>query len=291
MNNKPTIVFFGTPHFAVQTLEALEAAQLLPDIVITAPDKPAGRGLLLKPSPVKEWAEDREIPVLEPESLKKDSETLDLLYNSEWDLFIVSAYGKILPKAIIDLPAHGTLNVHPSLLPRFRGASPIESQILENEQNTGVTIMLMDEELDHGPVLAQASVTPEEWPLTAPLLDELLGHVGGELLTETIPTWIAGEITPEAQNHDKATYTRKIEKADGEIDLTDDGYQNYLKYCAYSGWPGTFFRHIKNDGDMIRVKITDATFEDGAFIPRLVVPEGKKETEYTTFLNNVGSSA
>lgn len=274
--------FFGTSRFAVYTLEALENAGLLPDIVVTAPDKPAGRGLELKASPVKEWALERALPVLQPESLKKESEALDLLKNSEWDLFIVSAYGKLLPKEILEVPRKGTLNVHPSLLSKFRGASPIESQILADEKDVGVTIMLMDEEMDHGPIVAQASVTPEAWPLKATLLEEMLGTIGGELLAESIPVWMEGGITPEEQNHAQATFTRKIEKADGEISLSGDAYQNYLQYCAYDGWPGTYF-FVEKNGKKIRVKITDATYENGAFASLKVIPEGKKEVNYKDF--------
>ncbi len=284
-------VFFGTPVFAVYTLNALEAAGIVPSIIVTAPDKPAGRGLELTPPPVKLWAEERDIPVLQPESLRKENETTMLLKNSEWDVFIVAAYGKILPADILSLPRRGTLNVHPSLLPKFRGPSPIESQILADEKNTGVSIMVLDEEVDHGPVVAQASVTPEEWPLRASLLEEMLATIGGELLAETYAPWINGSISAEPQTHQEATFTKKIEKADGELSLADDGYQNYLKYCAYDGWPGVFFMHEKNSGEKIRVKITDATYQDGAFVPLKVIPEGKKEIDYETFLRSVSPSS
>lgn len=271
----PTIVFFGTPHFAVYVLEELATLGIEPDIAVTAPDRPAGRGMKLQSPPVKEWSEANDIPVLQPESLKKESDALSLLQNSDWDLFIVAAYGKILPKNIIDLPRRGVLNVHPSLLPRFRGASPVESQILEDEKETGVSIMLIDEEMDHGPLVAQASIEPEEWPIRASILEELLAREGGKLLAEAIPPWLSGEIEATEQDHDKATFTRKIEKQDGEINLDDDGYQNYLKFCAYDGWPGTFFF---KDGK--RIKITNAEYKNGAFTPLRVIPEGKKEIDY-----------
>jgi len=279
-----TSIFFGTPRFAVYTLQSLEEAGILPDVVVTAPDKPAGRGLQLKEPPVKEWALARDIPVLQPANLKEESEAMNLIRNSEWDIFIVSAYGKLLPKDILALPKYGTLNVHPSLLPRFRGASPIESQILADERETGVTIMLMDEEMDHGPILAQASVTPEEWPLKARVLEEMLATIGGELLAETLVPYMGQKIPLEPQDHSKATLTKKIEKADGEISLADDPYQNYLKYCAYDGWPGVFFIYEKNAGQKIRVKITDAEYKNGVFTPLKVIPEGKKEIPYQTFL-------
>lgn len=277
-------VFFGTPEFAVDTLTALENANLLPDVIVTNPDKPAGRGLHVQPTPVKTWAQEREIPVLTPPSLKESSDELDIILNSEWDVFSVSAYGGLLPKEILELPKKGTLNVHPSLLPRYRGATPIESQILNDEKTVGVTIMLMDEELDHGPIVSQASITPEDWPLKSSMLRDLLGSVGGELLAETIPPWLKGEITAEDQDHTQATFTKKLKKEDGELKLSDDGYANYLKFCAYDQWPGTYF-FIEKDGKKIRVKITDALYKDRSFVPLKVIPEGKKEIMYEQFIS------
>lgn len=277
------IAFFGTPDFAVYVLEELVGAGIEPSVIVTAPDRPAGRGLEMKMPPVKEWALDQNIPVLQPESLKDENDALDLLTNSEWDLFIVAAYGKILPKSIIDLPRRGVLNVHPSLLPRFRGASPVETQILEDEKETGVTIMQIDEQMDHGPIVAQASITPEDWPVRASILEELLAREGGKLLAEAIPPWLNEEFEASAQDHNKATFTKKIKKEDGEIDLHADGYQNYLKFCAYDEWPGTFFF---KDGK--RIKITDAEYQNlpdrqvgGVFTPLKVIPEGKKEIDYS----------
>ena len=277
MKNKPntSIAFFGTPEFAVYVLEELKVSGIEPDIVVTAPDRPAGRGLQLQASPVKEWAIDADIPTLQPESLKKESDALSLLQNSEWDLFIVAAYGKILPASIINLPRRGVLNVHPSLLPRFRGASPIETQILKDEKETGVSIMLIDKEMDHGPIVAQASIAPEEWPFPARMLEELLAREGGKLLAEAIPPWVSGDIEAVEQEHDKATFTEKIKKEDGEISLDDDAYQNWLKFNAYDGWPGVYFFT-----DEKRIKITDAEYKNGVFTPLKIVPEGKKEMDY-----------
>lgn len=299
--NDQAMVFFGTPEFAVYTLNALEEGGIVPDIIVTTPDKPAGRGLELKSSPVKKWALERDIPLLQPYSLKPtndaqnqdivraNEEAMDLLTNSEWDLFIVSAYGKILPKEILNLPRKGTLNVHPSLLPKFRGASPIESQILNDEKTVGVSIMLLDEELDHGPILAQASITPDdvpaktEWPLPARALEQLLATTGGELLVEVISPWLDDTLKAEAQKHDRATFTQKIEKEDGEILLDDDGRKNYLKYLAYDVWPGVFF-FVEKGSKKIRIKITEAKYENNTFIPIKVIPEGKKEILFTDFV-------
>lgn len=280
-----TIVFFGTPVFATAVLDELAAAMITPSLIVTAPDAPKGRKLILTSSEVKVWAENHNVLVLQPTSLNDGAEIAPLL-NTEWDLCIVAAYGKKLPPEILSLPKHGALNVHPSLLPQFRGASPVRSAILEDARETGVTIMLMDAELDHGPILAQARVeiAPEDWPPRATILEQLLACAGGELLAETIPLWIAGKIIPEEQKHDKATLSQKITKDMGQIDLADDPYKNLLKIRAYDGWPGTYFIHPRKGKD-IRVKIMDAKLaDDGALQILRVVPEGKREMSYDDFV-------
>lgn len=269
------IAFFGTPKFAVYVLEELEKAGVVPALIITAPDKPAGRGLVLTPPPVKDWAITRDIAFLQPASLKKEDPDLDILLNTEWDLFIVAAYGKILPEALVNTPVHGTLNVHPSLLPKFRGASPIESQILADERTVGVSIMKLDKEMDHGPIVSQASITLDAWPMRARELEELLAREGGALLAESLAPYLSRELQPTEQDHSAATFTRKISKEDGQIDLSADGYQNYLKYCAYDEWPGTFFF---KDGK--RIKIVSVELKNGSFKPLRVIPEGKKEQDW-----------
>jgi methionyl-tRNA formyltransferase len=271
------IVFFGTPRFAVFVLDALKSAGIVPALIVTVPDKPQGRGLVLTPPDVKVWAEKHEVPYLQPSALKVSDPDFELLMNSEWDLFIVAAYGKILPQSVLDLPARGTLNVHPSLLPKFRGASPVESQILADERTVGVSIMQLDAQMDHGPIVAQASITLESWPMRASDLEELLATEGGALLAESIPLYLKNELPLTEQDHALATFTKKIEKADGELDLSADGYQNYLKYCAYEGWPTTYFF---KDGK--RIKINEAVLENGQFRPLRVTPEGKKEQDWIT---------
>lgn len=278
------IVFFGTPEFAVDILEGLTAADITPTLVVTSPDMPKGRKLILTPPDVKLWALEHDIELIQPNSLKDDP-ALDLILNTEWDLFIVASYGKIIPKAILDIPKYGTLNVHPSMLPRFRGASPIRSAILEDQRDAvGVSIMLLDEEMDHGPLIAQASVTIDEWPPHALILEKLLAHEGGKLLAEVIPLWIRGEITPEEQDHDRATFCGKITKDMGEIDLKDDPYKNLLKIRAFEGWPGTYFFTKKNE-KRTRVKIIDAELTpDNSLQINTVIPEGKNEMPYADFL-------
>jgi methionyl-tRNA formyltransferase len=265
---EPTIAFFGTPKFAVFVLEELEKAGIVPDIIVTQPDRPAGRGLEIQEPPVKSWALERSVRVIQ------DLSTFHFPL-STFDLFIVVAYGKILSKEILALPHKGTLNVHPSLLPKFRGPSPIESQILADDPECGVSIIELDDEVDHGPIVAQASVTPEGWPVRASILEEMLAREGGRLLAEAIPPYMEGSIVPEPQDHARATFTKKISKEDGLLDLSANGYQNYLKFCAYDEWPGTFFF---KDGK--RIKIVDAVLDNGLFKPLRVIPEGKKEQNW-----------
>ncbi len=283
----PKIAFFGTPQIAVWVLEELEKQEIVPTLVVTNPDAPQGRKLILTPPPVKVWADARNIPVLQPTTLRSE-EIHTALTHGAYDLFIVAAYGKIIPQSILDIPKSGTLNVHPSLLPALRGASPIRSAILGDIRETGVTIMCMDAELDHGPILAQerATFAPSEWPLRGHILDELLARAGGRLLANIVPKWLAGSITPIEQDHTAATFCTKITKEMGKINHADDPYQNLLKIRAFDGWPGTYF-FVEKQGREIRVKIVDAELNaDRSLNITRVVPEGKKEMSYEDFLRN-----
>ncbi|OGZ10210.1 MAG: methionyl-tRNA formyltransferase [Candidatus Lloydbacteria bacterium RIFCSPHIGHO2_02_FULL_51_22] len=272
--------FFGTDEFSVIILEELKNAGLLPARIVTATDKKMGRGMRLTPPPVKLWAQKNNISFLQPEKL--DDGFFFELSTCNLQLFIVASYGKIIPKKILDIPTHSSLNVHPSLLPLYRGPSPLETQILDGAGETGVTIMKMDEEMDHGPILAQrelGQVSSFKFQVaTCTELHDALAHLGGALLAETIPKWLAGEITPQEQEHEKATYTKKITKADGLISLDDDAEKNYRKFRAYTPWPGLYFFH--ND---LRVKITDAGLEDGKFVIKKVIPAGRREMRYEDF--------
>lgn len=308
--DNPAIAFFGTSDIAVQALEHLHEADLTPALIVTAPDRPKGRGLALSPSPVKEWALLHGIPVIEPEALGDIPPELEKAPSGEpWDVFVVVSYGRMIPRKILDLPLRGALNVHPSLLPKLRGPSPLESAILEDMRETGVTIMLLDEEMDHGPIVSQARITVEDWPPKALMLEKLLGDVGGELLVEAIVPWINGDIMEEKQDDDVATYTRKFTKEDGLIDLSGDPYANFRKIQAFSERPGTYFfvypersRGAEKNlpapqskasrqagGKKIRVKIADAEYlpaqagKGGVLTITRVIPEGKKEMDYEDF--------
>ncbi len=278
---QPQFVFFGTPEFAIIILEELELKGLLPALVVTAPDKPKGRKLVITPSEVKLWANARNIPVLTPAKLK-DEEFVAEMSKSKWDLFVVAAYGKIIPKNILEMPSHGVLNVHPSLLPKFRGSSPIESAILSDEKFTGVTIMLLDEEMDHGPVLAQRERIRNVWPPKGSELTRDLAHFGGSLLGDIIPEWMNG-LKAFPQDHARATFTKKISKEDGLIDVSGDALMNYKKIRAYDEWPGAYF-FIERSGKQMRVRITEAELVNNELKITRVVPEGKKEMSYEDFL-------
>lgn len=278
--NKNKIAFFGTDEISVYVLEELFKANIKIDLIVSTPDTKQGRGMKLTPTPTKLWAEKNNVPIIQPEKLdsnfvKKITEITD------WNLFIVTSYGKIVPKIVLDIPIHKTLNVHPSLLPLYRGATPIESAMLDDKLETGVTIMRIDEGVDSGPILKQESISFKEggWK-TKPEVAEILARAGGKLLAETIPSWINGDIQEKEQDHDMATFTKKISKSDGELDINEENSRkNYLKYLAYQPWPGVFFFR---DGK--RVKITEVIFDNGEFKILKVIPEGKKELDYKTFI-------
>jgi methionyl-tRNA formyltransferase len=280
---------------AVYVLDELKRGGITPSVIITAPDRPAGRRLILTPPLAKVWAEENFISTFQPETLKDEMAIRIIKNEGPWDLFIVAAYGNIIPKEVLDIPKYGALNVHPSLLPRLRGASPTQTAILK-EDETGVTIMLIDEEVDHGPIIAQDKVKSwEDWlaspkrseggPPKASELEEILARRGGQMLVEIIPKWIEEKLEAREQDNKKANYTKKIIKEDGFIDLADDPLENYLKIQAYDMWPRAYFFTEKND-KKIRVVITDAEMKEGKLIIKKVIPEGKKEMSYKDFLNN-----
>ncbi len=272
-------VFFGTSRISVILLEELKSNfGIIPSLIITAPSRPAGRKQEMTPPPAKIWADQNDIPALQPEKLNEES-LIKVL--KDYKLFIVASYGKIIPQIILDIPEYGTLNVHPSLLPKYRGPAPIQGQILNNEKEVGATIMLMDALMDHGPILAQKKIDFGETQFPAPYddVEETLAMESAALLAETLPRWLKKKIVPQEQDHDLATYTKMLEKSDGEISLADDGRKNYLKYLAYQHWPKVFFFFKKGD-QRFRAIVTKARYADGKFVVERVIPEGKKETDY-----------
>ena len=281
------IAFFGTPELARIVLEELAQAGIRPTLVVANPDALVGRQAVMTAPPTKVWALENDIPIIQPASLS-DATSLPEFTSAPWDLFIVAAYGKLIPQWLLDIPKHGTLNVHPSLLPQFRGASPIRSAILQNIRNTGVSIMVLDAQLDHGPVVAQmkTDIPAEHWPVPGLVLEEGMAHQGGALLASIIPDYLAGKLTPTEQDHTKATFCSKIEKCMSELTINphhlptgNDAYQTLLKIRAFDGWPETFFRH---EGKRIKIKHANLA-ADGTLLITRIVPEGKNETDWSSY--------
>ncbi|NVN96920.1 methionyl-tRNA formyltransferase [Candidatus Nomurabacteria bacterium] len=270
-------IFFGTPIVASKTLGILKEKGYIPRLIVTSPDKPSGRGLLMHETPVALWAKENNIECLKPEKL-----TEEFINNlEETELNIVVAYGKIIPEILINKPELGTINIHYSLLPKYRGASPLEACLLNGDEETGVSIQQMEYKLDSGPILREERIdigindTKEE-------LRETLINLGANVLCDILPEIKNKKINPKPQDESLATFCKKIKKEDGELDLKGEARENWNKYRAYSDWPGTFF-FIHKDGKKIRIKIKWASYQNNSFTIKRVVPEGKKEINYEEF--------
>lgn len=281
--------FFGSSDFSVTVLEVLKENHLLPNLIITIEDKFLGRGMKLKYEEVKVWAKKEAIPCLQLKTLKTEESKDEILkyFLDGADFFLVTHYGKMIPKNILDIPKHGTLNIHPSLLPRLRGPSPIKSAIL-GEKETGVTIIKLDAEMDHGPILAQEKIITSIWPPYEEELSKSLAILGGELFTRILPVWLNGEISGVEQKHDEATFCKKIEKIDALLNLDDDAELNLRKIRAYHKWPGAYFYYENVEGKK-RIVVRSAKIENDRLVLERIVPEGKKEMGYEDFLRGIKS--
>jgi methionyl-tRNA formyltransferase len=231
-------VFMGTPQFAVVILESLlqNSYQIL--AVYTQPDKAAGRGRPVVSSPVKKLALERQIAIIQPETFES-SEIVDRLASFQPELIVVTAFGFVLPLKVLSLPKFACLNVHPSLLPRHRGPSPVANSILCGDELTGVTIMLMDAGLDTGPILAQEKVGIS-FADTTGSLGAKLADVGARLLLQTLPGWVGGDLKPQAQDESQATYSKLITGKDAEIDWRLSALELWRMVKAYNPWPGCY---------------------------------------------------
>lgn len=287
MEHNFRFVFFGTGPLAESVLASLYRAGYVPDLLVTKPDAPQGRHLQVTPPNIKIWADMKNISVYQPESLKElppDSP----LHEGGFDIFIVASYGKFIPDELLDLPKKGVLNVHPSLLPKYRGPSPIESALLDGVLTTGVSIIQLDNEMDHGPILAQSAFIIDP-TATSGTLEVECGQLGGELLVQSIQHYLDGTLIPKEQNHEEATVCKKITKELGEITLTTNAAEVQRKFRALTPWPSLYF-FIDHKDRRIRVKVTQVdlnligtdTLVAGDIILS-VIPEGKHEMSFEDF--------
>ena len=306
MSGPTRIVFMGTPEFAVPSLQALlghagaHGWQLV--AVATQPDRRAGRGKKLVAGPVKELASSHHVEILQPASLRKEPETVDRLEALAPDLLVVAAYGLLLPKRVLEIPTFGSINVHASLLPAYRGASPISAALLDGLQETGVSIMLMDEGLDTGPVLSQRRCPIAVDDTTGSLSDKL-AQVGAEQLLETLPAWLAGTLvaTDQARLPGEISHCRLIAKQDGAIDWTQPATRIERMTRAYDPWPSAFTQSAGRNLRILAAEVIAGNAApgevlatergpaigtgDGLLLLRMVQPAGKRPMDARSFVN------
>jgi len=297
------IAFMGTPTFAVPALGALlESPDFDVQTVITQPDKPIGRSGKPQPSPVRVLAEKRGVPVLTPERVKKNEELLAQLRAMNLDAIVVVAYGKILPQGLLDIPTMGVVNVHASLLPKHRGASPIVGSILAGDTTTGVTIMKLVLEMDAGPIIATSTPLPIQPTDTTETLTHKLAELGAETLLESLPHYLAGAITPTEQDHTQATFVKLLSKEDGHINWQNQAQLIARQIRAYNPWPTAFTGSTAQPIKILEAEVMDkvtnmpgtvwqtedgypAVTADGGSLKLLVVhPAGKKPMSGSDFL-------
>lgn len=292
------VVFMGSPDFAIPTLKALAEKYTIVGVV-TQPDRPAGRKRELKSPPVKELAQELGLPFIQPAHLK-DAEALQQLQAWAPDLIVVAAFGQILRQVVLDIPTHGCLNVHASLLPRWRGAAPINAAILHGDEVSGVTIMKMDTGLDTGPMLSKSEIhlSPDE---TGGSLSSKLSIMGGKLLIDTLPAYIGGELVPQPQDDSQSTYVKMLKRTDGELDFSKPAISLERMVRAYSPWPGTYMLWGNQRLKIHKVRVDSATSpgvgvfsiqegypavgtSDGLLILDKVQPAGKRTMPGELFL-------
>ena len=256
------IVFFGTPEFAIPSLRALAQDERFSIIaVVTRPDEPAGRGLASAPPVLKREAERLGLPVYQPESLS-DKTTFDHLHAFNADMFVVVAYGRILPSPILSLPSRGVINVHPSLLPLYRGPSPIQTAILNGDAASGVSVILLEQgSVDAGPILAQSQCAVPSHATYASFSEDLSRTAAG-LLPDTIAGYVSGAITPQPQRHEDATITKFITRTDGELDAHAPARNLERRVRAFAPWPGTYTTFRGKRLKVLAAQVADESFSD-----------------------------
>lgn len=278
-------VFFGSFRLSADILEAyINGGGTPPVAVVCSPDRPAGRKKIMTPPAIKKMILEKGWPItiLQPESLAEISETLQA---TQSDFFVVMGYPKILPKEILSIPPLGTLGVHPSLLPLYRGASPIQSALLDGVNETGITLYHMDEKMDHGGIIShlQFSIAHDE---TNASLEKKCAQLAAELLIKTLPEFISGKITPQEQNHAQATFTRKFTTADAEVDMVKNTPRDiYNKIRAFTPEPGVWTMNFPGR-EGARVKLLEATMNQGTLTITEIQPDGKKPIKISHILTS-----
>lgn len=272
MEGRLRVVYMGTPDFAVPPLKAMAESEICDVVlVVTQPDKARDRGKHEQPTPVKAAAAEAGIPVSQPVKIRGNSEFIDELRELAPDMIVVAAYGQILPPEVLDIPRLGCVNIHASLLPRFRGAAPIQHSILAGDKETGITLMFMAEGLDTGDMIAKSKVSIGN--KNADELHDVLSEMGADLLMEYIPRIADGDIAPEKQNDSGSCYAPMISKKDGEIDFSKDAAYIDRQVRAMGAWPGTY-TYLNG----VQMKVKSAEVANGGTIgniPGTVVSEGK----------------
>ncbi len=297
---KKRIVFMGSPEFAVPTLQSL-IHNFNVIGVVTQPDRPAGRGRTLTPPPVKTLALENDLPVIQPARIR-EPDAMQKLQAWQPDVIVVAAFGQILRQQVLDMPAHGCINVHASLLPRWRGAAPIQAAILHGDSHTGVSIMRMDAGIDTGPVYCQKAIDihPED---TSESLGKSLANCGADLLVETLPDILDGSLIPQPQDENLATYASMLKKEDGLLDFSQPAQSLVNKIRAYYSWPGAFTSWQEQPLKILKAyAVTQQTtsqpsgkrivFEsypaittsDGCLVLETLQPAGKKAMDGKVFL-------
>jgi methionyl-tRNA formyltransferase len=255
------IIFMGTPDFGMPVLKYLISDTNVV-AVVTQPDKKVGRSQTLTPPPIKQFATEKNIEVLQPEKVKGNSDFVKQIKDLKPDLVIVVAYGFILPKEILDIPKFGVINIHASLLPKYRGASPIQSAILNGDQETGVSLMLLDELMDHGAILAQKKVKILPYDDFKTLHDKL-ATLGTELLSETLSDYLSGKKQPKKQKDSDATYCQLIKKEDGKIDWNKSAEEIERQVRAFNPWPSAFTNW---EGKNLKILKSEVINVDGKYV-------------------------
>lgn len=281
------IVFFGTSDVGLPILHSLKEKHEIV-LVVTSPDAPVGRKQVLTPSPISVYADENNLKVEKPEKVRKNPEFLEFLRSQNADIFIVVSYGKILPQELLDIPPLKTLNVHFSLLPKYRGAAPIQYALLNGETKTGTTIFVLDADVDHGPVLAQAefNIDPDD---TFETLASELSTISAEILTSILPDYESGKLVPQEQNHDEATLAKIIKKEDGKVDWNKSASDIYNMWRAYSAWPGIF-----TSWNGKQLKILECLVLEAEQIPKLDIlakPKGTISVEENLVFVTCGESS